>query len=331
MDAGNIEIRSIDKAEISAKLKEGRCAMGQSYDIFISYRRDGGETLACLLTDRLRQLGYTVFYDVESLRSGMFNEKLYEVIENCKDVIIVLPEKALDRCVNEDDWVRREIAHSIQYRKNIVPVMMRNFEWPESLPGELQSLPNYNGLTANMEYFEATFDKLLKLLSSAVDRSFIDKEYYLVYNSFSPFLKKRRITSKIVVDGAAHAVMYSNVKNGDISTSDYQYYGIVTEPDRNIYLRLDNDSSSEKLDIVLSKGAGNFDRYIGILSGLSSAMLPVCFKCVCVRAEDIEKINNEILNLVLEHSNKEWNGNLLAIESFQINMFFSDAFLCPEE
>ena len=116
--------------------------MMQSYDIFISYRRDGGETLACLLTDRLKQLGFTVFYDVESLRSGLFNIKLYEVIENCRDVIIVLPEHALDRCTNEDDWVRREISHAIKYKKNIVPVMMRNFNWPDDLPDEMNSLPN---------------------------------------------------------------------------------------------------------------------------------------------------------------------------------------------
>ena len=305
--------------------------MMQSYDIFISYRRDGGETLACLLTDRLKQLGFTVFYDVESLRSGLFNIKLYEVIENCRDVIIVLPEHALDRCTNEDDWVRREISHAIKYKKNIFPVMMRNFNWPDDLPDEMNSLPNYNGVVANMEYFEATFDKLLKLLSSSVDRSFVNKEYYLVYNTFSPFMKRKRITSKIVVDDAAHVTLYSNIKNGDISTSDYQYYGVVVETDRNIYLRLDNDSSSEKLDIVLSKGAGNFDRYIGILSGLSSAMLPVCFKCACVRADDVEKINSRILDMVLEHSNKEWNGNLLAIESFQINLLYSEAFLSPEE
>ena len=60
-------------------------------------------------------------------------------------------------------------------------------------------------------------------------------------------------------------------------------------------------------------------------------MLPVCFKCACVKADDVEKINSQILDMVLEHSNKEWNGNLLAIESFQINLLYSEAFLSPEE
>ena len=48
-----------------------------NYNIFISYRRDGGDALAGRLADRFTTLGYKVFYDVEkdncytSCRSGM--------------------------------------------------------------------------------------------------------------------------------------------------------------------------------------------------------------------------------------------------------------------
>ena len=55
--------------------------MKWKYNVFISYRREGGEALACLLCERLKKLGCSVFYDVESLRNGMFNEKIYKVIE----------------------------------------------------------------------------------------------------------------------------------------------------------------------------------------------------------------------------------------------------------
>ena len=79
----------------------------ESYDVFISYRRDGAEYLAHNLYERLRENGFTVFQDVESLRSGKFNVALYDVILSCKDVIVVLPPHGLDRCVNEDDWVRK--------------------------------------------------------------------------------------------------------------------------------------------------------------------------------------------------------------------------------
>ena len=43
-----------------------------AYQIFISYRRSGGEALAYLLNEKLSALGYKVFYDIESLSSGRF-------------------------------------------------------------------------------------------------------------------------------------------------------------------------------------------------------------------------------------------------------------------
>lgn len=138
----------------------------EKYEVFVSYRRDGGEALACLISERLKQREYSVFYDVESLRAGKFNEKIFQVIDNCTDVIVVLPENGLDRCKNDDDWVRKEVAYAINVKKNIIPIMMRNFEFPKDLSEDINELRNFNGISANMEYFEASFSKLLSMLKS---------------------------------------------------------------------------------------------------------------------------------------------------------------------
>lgn len=138
----------------------------EKYEVFVSYRRDGGEALACLISERLKQREYSVFYDVESLRSGKFNEKIFQVIDNCTDVIVVLPENGLDRCKNDSDWVRKEVAYAINAKKNIIPIMMRNFEFPKDLPEDIDELRNFNAISANMEYFEASFSKLLSMLKS---------------------------------------------------------------------------------------------------------------------------------------------------------------------
>lgn len=151
----------------------------KQYDIFISYRRDGGEALACLLSEKLKQMQYDVFYDVESLRSGKFNNEIYNVIENCKDVICVLPENGLERCADAEDWVRKEIAYAIKCKKNIVPVMMRNFKFPKQLPNDIRELPNYNGISANMEYFDASYNKLLDLLITSKETVSFDLKNYI--------------------------------------------------------------------------------------------------------------------------------------------------------
>lgn len=134
------------------------------YNVFISYRRDGGEYTAKILRDRLDELGYAVFFDVESLRSGDFNTKLYSVIEECTDFILILSPGSLDRCQSEDDWVRREVEYALQRGKNIVPVMLRGFEFPESLPPSIDQLRFKNGIQANTEFFEAFIQKLQSFL-----------------------------------------------------------------------------------------------------------------------------------------------------------------------
>ena len=135
-----------------------------SYDIFISYRREGGDTLAQLIYDRLTDRGYRVFLDIESLRSGKFNEKLLSVIEECKDVVVILPPGGLDRCSNEDDWVYLELSHAIKTGKNILPVMMKGFVWPDKLPENLRELPDFNGIQDSKDYFDAVIDKMTSLL-----------------------------------------------------------------------------------------------------------------------------------------------------------------------
>ena len=120
--------------------------MKYKYDIFISYRRSSYDA-ANLIATRLESAGYSVFFDMEKLRSGKFNEQLYNVIDNCKDFVIVLPPEALDRCINEDDWVRLEACRAMQAKKNIIPVMLNGFVWPNQMPAGMEELCKYQAYT----------------------------------------------------------------------------------------------------------------------------------------------------------------------------------------
>ena len=150
--------------------------MQAKYQIFISYRRDGGEDLARLLRDRLTNYGFKVFFDVESLRSGAFNKALFEKIAECTDVLVVLPPNGLDRCSNPDDWVRLEIAHALKLKKNVIPILMRNFSFPKTLPEDIRDLATMNGINSNNEYFDASIEKLInqRIKSKPLNRALSD-------------------------------------------------------------------------------------------------------------------------------------------------------------
>ena len=139
--------------------------------IFISYRRTGGDTTAKLICETLKNRGYSVFYDFDTLKGGFFDTRILSAIEKCNDVVLVLPPHALDRCVNEDDWVRQEIRHALNYGKNIIPVMLDGFSFPATIPDDIAEITRYNGLHFSMEYFDAAIDKIVEKLSAKTKKS----------------------------------------------------------------------------------------------------------------------------------------------------------------
>lgn len=119
--------------------------MATQYDIFISYRRDAFES-ANLFATRLKALGYRVFFDIETMNAGKFNEQLLDVISKCKDFVLVLSPNALERCYDEEDWVRRETLCAMENKKNIIPVMLSGFAWPTEMPQGMEELCNYQAI-----------------------------------------------------------------------------------------------------------------------------------------------------------------------------------------
>lgn len=81
------------------------------YDIFISYRREGGAQYARILKAELEKRGYRgrVFLDYDELRDGKFDSRIMAAIDSARVFIFILSPGSLDRCCNADDWVRQEI------------------------------------------------------------------------------------------------------------------------------------------------------------------------------------------------------------------------------
>lgn len=92
------------------------------YDIFISYRRDGGAQYARNLQLMLEKKGYKVFLDYDELKDEEFSPQIESAIRNSTIYMIVLTKGSMTRCANEGDWVRREIEIAIDNGNKIIPV-----------------------------------------------------------------------------------------------------------------------------------------------------------------------------------------------------------------
>lgn len=66
----------------------------------------------------------------------------------------------------QGDWLYLELSHALGEGKNIVPVMMKGFAWPEDMPAGLEELKHFNGIQDSKDYFDAVIDKMTALLQS---------------------------------------------------------------------------------------------------------------------------------------------------------------------
>ncbi|MBR7169143.1 MAG: toll/interleukin-1 receptor domain-containing protein [Alistipes sp.] len=136
------------------------------YDIFISYRREGGYDTAKHLNDLLVRDGYKVSFDIDTLRNDNFDTQLLERIEQCKDFILIVDQHAFDRTLDpnfdpNNDWVRQELAHALKHKKNIIPVFLAGVkEFPEHLPIDIVGVKKKNGPQFSKYYFDDFYKKL---------------------------------------------------------------------------------------------------------------------------------------------------------------------------
>ena len=183
------------------------------YDAFISYRRENGFLMAQVIRDRLKEKGINCFLDLEELRSGKFDEKILLAIQEAHTFILILPQNALNRCSNENDWVRREVLEAVRCNKTIIPVMYDGFKWPkkwnENIPEEIRNLEKMNGVSGSQEYLPAMINRIISYMpQEKIGNRLITKEgKKYVASETVEFFKEmlQRVEAGVCVDMAFHA------------------------------------------------------------------------------------------------------------------------------
>ena len=140
--------------------------MKTKYDIFISYRRNGGAQYARILQLMLIQRGYKVFLDYDELKDGVFSDKIRVAIKEAPVFMLVLSSGSMERCTNEGDWVREEISLAVQENKHIIPVNPDNgFDgFPDQMPKNLrETIGSHQHSEINFgQALGATIDLMIK-------------------------------------------------------------------------------------------------------------------------------------------------------------------------
>jgi hypothetical protein len=137
-----------------------------AYDVFISYRREGGGDLAHLLRIALERRGSRVFLDVRELRAGPFDEALLRHIEAIPNFVVLLTPGCLDRCEDPADWFRREITHALTTGRRVIPVRREGFQPPPptDLPEEIAGVVRQQWVTFSGEFSDEAVGRLHDML-----------------------------------------------------------------------------------------------------------------------------------------------------------------------
>ena len=145
----------------------------QKYDLFISYRRTNsrGEAIGTLLAhsvfDHLNDRGYKgrVFIDHQGIKNEDFETKILNSIRNSKVFILLLTKDTLSRCVDPEDWVRREICQAVESGLKIVAINYNEefteADFPSEFPVELNFLRKHNWQSVRAVEFREDMDKVI--------------------------------------------------------------------------------------------------------------------------------------------------------------------------
>lgn len=187
------------------------------YDVFISYRRDGGGATAGRINDMLTADGYSVSYDVDTLREGRFDEQLLVRIEQCQDFILVVDKNCFARTVDpatnpKDDWLWQELSYALRLKKNIIPVLLAGASFPKQLPEDIDNVRFCNGPKCVHEYFDSFYTKLKAFLHAYPRLANPQSAGTFTQTSMMPCLKlKADMDCVFYLDGEEHSHLKAGI------------------------------------------------------------------------------------------------------------------------
>jgi formylglycine-generating enzyme required for sulfatase activity len=136
----------------------------QQKTVFISYRRALSKHLARSIYMDLRENGWDVFLDVNTIHSGDFDRIILNQIGARAHFILLISPGSLERCANSGDWVLREIQEAVRLERNIVPIIEEDADFTlemSYLPSDLRPIiSKKNALPLPHFFFDAAVEML---------------------------------------------------------------------------------------------------------------------------------------------------------------------------
>ena len=130
--------------------------------IYLCCRPSVSYNLALALFHALRAAGLDVFVDLDDSASDEPSPtRQFDLIDARPHFLVVLTPAQLPRYHAPDDFVRQQIEHAAQSRRNIIPILTNGFSFAHTLvPEEIAFLRRYRALAVTHEALDAAVAQL---------------------------------------------------------------------------------------------------------------------------------------------------------------------------
>src|SRR4051812_44291880 len=101
--------------------------------VFVSYRREDTKHITEHITERLKRASFSVFKDIDSIKSGQdFRKELETALKKCEVLVVVIgncwlgdvDESGQHRIQQNDDYVRYEVRAALERGIVLIPVLV---------------------------------------------------------------------------------------------------------------------------------------------------------------------------------------------------------------
>ena len=139
-----------------------------TYDVFISYRRQGGAVKAELTKNELEKRGFKssrIFLDTRSISSGNYLDAIRNAISNTENIVVIITKDCFMDLPANSIWIN-EIEYAIKLKKNIVPIYFDNITEikADEIPFRIRHIVFENAVQYVHQYTDASFNRLASRL-----------------------------------------------------------------------------------------------------------------------------------------------------------------------
>ena len=149
------------------------------YDVFISYRREGGTHQADALESKLllKRKGCRVFLDRSEIRGEDWKKKIDESIRESCNFVVIISKGCFPHKGEGTDYFLLEIDQALRMGKNVIPVYYDGMEYDDIkdyLAG-IEGFHNRNHITFNNNNTDGSVDQIIKFLKT--EKEVLNKRY----------------------------------------------------------------------------------------------------------------------------------------------------------